>query len=264
MLGLIKNKYYIVRYGDFATNGNIKLMYGLFSLVLCIHDYISHNSNDCFIILLGSTSIWTIVEFYLHMSRTRIIKPMFITLGADKYELSQYSGIILQGLQEGGLVTTLGLYFGDRIFDLYSIIFLHIFILFTIWNIYTRTINNNISLNSSKRQVNTPVSLIFIGSLTIYDILTLYNNPEHIYRQLYMIIIMTYVCSIWTYFAWYKGFRSTEIHIINNNIIIDSKQMLESYNIKPVTKLDTFYILAYDVFFEIGLAYILFYNLFLI
>ena len=36
------------------------------------------------------------------------------------------------------------------------------------------------------------------------------------------------------------------------------------YYVKPVTNLDTFYILTYDVIFEIGVAYLLFYNMFLI
>ena len=48
MLSLVQNKYYIVRLGDFATNGNTKLLYGLFSILLCIDDYISRNSKDCF------------------------------------------------------------------------------------------------------------------------------------------------------------------------------------------------------------------------
>lgn len=265
MLFLVQNKYYIVRFGDFATNGNIKLLYGLFSFVLCFNDYISRNSNDCFIILFGSTIIWSVVELFLHISHTRIIKPMYITLWKEKYQLSQGSGIVLQGLQEGGLVTTLGLYFGDRIFDITSLIFLHIFILISMVNIYMRKTDKNIISNSSKRQVNTPTSLMLIGIITLYDIMTLYKNPEHIQRQLSMIFIMIYVCSFWTYFAWYKGFRTIEVHVKNpTNRITNSDILIPNYSIKPVTKVDTFYILAYDIFFEIGIAYLLFYNLFLV
>jgi len=76
MLPLIQNKYYIIRYGDFATNGNTKLGYGLFTLMLCMYEYIINNSLDCFIILLGSTTIWSFVELFLHISKTRVIKPM--------------------------------------------------------------------------------------------------------------------------------------------------------------------------------------------
>tara|TARA_B110000438_G_C15735482_1_gene616137 strand:+ start:204 stop:986 length:783 start_codon:yes stop_codon:yes gene_type:complete len=260
-MSLIQNKYYIVRVGDFATNGNTKLLYGLFSIVLCIDDYISRNSTDCGTILIGSTVIWTFVEFFLHYSKTRIIKPMYITLWNEKIQLSQNTGIIIQGLQEGGLVTTLGLYFGDRLFDMYYMIGLHMFILVAIGNI---CIKKNI-IKSSKRQVNTNMSLSFIGGITIYNIKSLYQYPEHIYRQLAMFSIMVYICSFWTFFLWYKGFRTIEIHIKNTSYAItNTNNSLQPYYKKDITCSDTFYILAYDVFFEIGVAYILFYNLFLI
>jgi len=265
MFSLIQNKYHIVRLGDFATNGNTKIIYGLISFILCIDDYISRNSTDCFIILLGSTIAWTFVELFLHISHTRVIKPMYIELFNNSYQLSQPTGIILQGLQEGGVITTIGLYFGDRLYDIKFIILLHVFILYIIVNIYSK---QNI-LKSSKRQVNTPSSLIFISSVTIYDIYTLYQNPEHIQRQLSMFFIMIYICSCWTFFTWYNGFRTIEIHIKNPrysaiiNADPDTTTLFE-YNMKPVTNLDTFYILAYDVVFEISIAYILFYNLFFI
>ena len=262
MLSLIQNKYYIVRLGDFATNGNTKLLYGLFSILLCIDDYISRNSKDCFIILIGSTIIWTLVEIYLHISSTRIIKPMYITLLDHKYELSQPVGIILQGLQEGGLITTLGLYFGDRINEIKYIILLHLFILYAMINIYMR---KNVT-KSSKRQVNTYSSLLFISTITIYDIKCLYQHPEHISRQFSMFFIMIYICFFWTFFSWYRGFRTIEVHIKNskyNHITDINNNSIQEYNIKPLTKVDTFYILSYDIIFEIGIAYILFYNLFL-
>ena len=260
MLSLVQNKYYIVRLGDFATNGNTKLLYGLFSILLCIDDYISRNSKDCFTILIGSTIIWTIVEIYLHISCTRIIKPMYITLLDHKYELSQSTGIVLQGLQEGGLITTLGLYFGDRITEIKYIILLHLFILYAMINVYMR---KNIT-KSSKRQVNTYSSLLFISTITIYDIKCLYQYPQHIQRQLSMFFIMVYICSFWTFFSWYKGFRSIEVHIKNPNYIVNmDNNSIQEYYIKPITKLDTFNILSYDIIFEIGIAYILFYNLFL-
>ena len=267
MLSLIQNKYYIVRLGDFATNGNTKLIYGLFSILLCIDDYISRNSEDCFIILIGSTIIWTIVELYLHISQTRVIKPMYITLCNNKYQLSQPPAIILQGLQEGGLITTLGLYFGDRITEIKYIIVLHLFILCTIINIFMK---KNI-IKASKRQVNTITCLSFIGMITVYDIRCVYLHPEQSSRQFSMFFIMIYICSFWTFFTWYNGFRTIEIHIndsnndTNNdtNISNCNTTVIQTYNIKPITNIDTFYILAYDVIFEIGIAYMLFYNLFI-
>jgi len=267
MWSLIQNKYHIVRIGDFATNGNTKILYSGVSIIMCISDYISRNSFDCLSIFVGSTIIWSFIELLLHVSRTRVIKPMYITTPyTSNYQLSQPVGIMLQGLQEGGLVTTLGLYFGDRIFEIKTFVLVHLFILFIIRTILTRP---NTTRIASKRQVNTPSSLICIGTVTVYDVYMLYHNPEHIYRQLSMFFIMTYICSIWTYFAWYRGFRTIEVHIKKRkNYItissINSDTTLEDYHIKPVTIYDTFFILAYDIFFEIGIAYMLFYNLFII
>ena len=128
-------------------------------------------------------------------------------------------------------------------------------------------------VKASKRQVNTSSSLMFISTVTIYDIESLYQNPQHLQRQLSMFFVMIYICSVWTFFTWYKGFRTIEVHIKNPtyNPLINIKSntiptvpTAPEYSVKPVTNLDTFYILAYDVIFEIGIAYILFYNLFLI
>ena len=45
---LTNNKYNIVRIGDFATKANTKINYCLFSIGLCLDDYITNNSIDCF------------------------------------------------------------------------------------------------------------------------------------------------------------------------------------------------------------------------
>ena len=263
MLSLIQNKYHIVRIGNFATNGNTKLLYGGISILMCVDDYVSQNSLQCLSIFIGSTIIWSFIELLLHVSRTRIIKPMYITTPYNsKYQLPQSAGIMLQGLQEGGLVTTLGLYFGDRIFETKTFLLVHALILFIIRTIFTRPNTTHIA---SKRQVNTPSSLLCIGTVTVYDVYMLYHNPEHIQRQLSMFFIMTYICSIWTFFAWYKGFRTIEVHEKKPHYHLnDSSTALNEYYTKPVTISDTFFILSYDIFFEIGVAYMLFYNLFII
>ena len=42
-MDLYNNKYYIIRKGDFATNGNKKIFYSLFSISLCLEEYLSRN-----------------------------------------------------------------------------------------------------------------------------------------------------------------------------------------------------------------------------
>ena len=276
-MSILENKYYIIRKGNFATNGNTKIFYSIFATILCMDDYINKKSNDCILLLIGSTIIWSIVELFLHVSKTRIIKPMYITLFGTKQELPQCLGIILQGFQEGGLITTLGLYFGDRLSDFRYLIFLHLFILFIISNIY---IKKN-TIKSSERQINTFSSVMFIGIATIYNCIKLYQNPVHLYRQLTMFSSMIYISSFWTFFAWYRGFRTIEIQLKNpdysfidfnynnnNNNINDMNNVnndnIVKYFIKKNTAFDIFIIFAYDIFFEIGIAYLFFYNLFLV
>tara|TARA_B100000902_G_C27313807_1_gene920016 strand:+ start:165 stop:932 length:768 start_codon:yes stop_codon:yes gene_type:complete len=255
-MDLIHNKYYIVRKGNFATNGNTKIMYSLLTLIFCIDDYYKNKSTDCISIMLGSTLIWTLIELLLHLSNTRVIKPMYINFFGSKKYLNKYFGIFLQGFQEGGFITTFGLYFGDRMFKLKYVILLIIITYFIIIDILIK----NSTILSSKRQINTIPSLSFISVITLYNGYCLYNNFSDFYRQMMMFLLMIYISTVWTFFAWLKGFRTVEIYIKNNNSRIDNQQ----YNKKSINIFDEFFILGYDVVFEIGIAYMLFYNLFIL
>ena len=66
------NKYYIKRIGDLQQMG-IKKIYSLFSIFLGFDDYVNNHSYDCFRIMLGSTFVWTLIEIYLNISKTRVI-----------------------------------------------------------------------------------------------------------------------------------------------------------------------------------------------
>jgi len=247
---VLNNKYFIIRIGDFATNGNRKILYFLFSLLFCFEEYFTIKSLDCFKIMIGSSFIWSLIELFLHISNTRIIKQMYIGFGENKRKINNYLGIFLQGLQEGGFVTTFGLYFADRLFQIKYFILLHLFIIFIILNIYFKKNEEKLS----KRQINTTNSIILMTSCVLYNIKMFYQHPEHNIRQLKMFFIMIYISSIWTFLVWLRGFRKVEILLKNNN----------SYISKEITYMDSFYILGYDVVFEIAIAYLTFYNLFLI
>jgi len=255
---LTDNLYYILRVGDFATNANTKLYYSAFTTLLCIDDYFSNQSSDCFAIMLYSTFAWSLIEFFLHISNTRVIKPMVFYFFQHRYKLSNYLGIFLQGFQEGGCVTTIGLYFGDRLFVSgstslfyfsHSFVYLHLLIFFIVCNVaFKQRINNC----NSKRLVNANSSIVLMSAITLYNCRTLYLYPEHVWRQLKMLFVMVYVCSFWTLAVWYKGFRMVEVYK-KNNFDLDIIQRHKGF--------DTFYVLAYDVFFEIGMAYMFFYNI---
>ena len=248
---MIHYQYYIIRKGDFATDANKKIYYSLFSIGLSLEEYLCSGSTDCFRIMFGSTIIWTLIETILHFTNTRAIKPMYITdFHKNKVLVPKSMSLFLQGFQEGGVVTTFGLYFGDRLTSLKYIIFFHLFIAYIIVNMNSK---QNISIVASKRQVNTLGSLLTMGTMTIYNSIKLYQHPEHLQRQFNMFFVMTYVCSIWTYIAYKKGFRTTETMITHNGDMI----------VKPENKVESFFILGYDVIFEISIAYITFYNLFI-
>jgi len=258
---LLDNKYYMIRNGDFATNANTKIIYGFVSGVLCIDDYVNRNSSDCIMILVTSTTVWSCVEFYLHISKTREIKPMYIMLGNHKQILPQSLGIILQAFQEGGFISTLGLYFGDRLYEMKSQVHMHMFIMLVVMNIFMK----KNKMKSSKRQVNTRTSLVLIGGASVYNMYVCYNHPEHIERQLSMFCAMVYICSYWTFFAWYRGFRSIEIHEPKKIGQCDqSDGPIQTYGVRPANYWETFCVMAYDVIFEIGMAYAFFYNITLV
>ena len=248
---LVNNKYYIIRTGDFAVNANKKIVYTIYALILCIDDYINNKSNDCFKIMLGSTLIWTIIEYLLYISDTRIIKPMFINYGQKRFELPKYLALLLQGLQEGGVVSTFGLYFGDRFFDYrYNVIY-NMFMINMVMNMNNKqTIINNLS----KRQINTLSSVIPMGIVTMFNIYCIYKYPEHTARSLNMALSMFYMSTIWTTISYIKGFRKViSLEYKNNN-----------YHIGNNIERDAFLVLAYDIIFEICSAYLTFYNLFII
>ena len=82
-----------------------------------------------------------------------------------------------------------------------------------------------------------------------------------------MFATMIYICSFWTFFAWLFKFRQVEIHTKNKNLIDDNEypyNMDQKSIIQKGTHMESFYVLAYDVIFEIGFAYVLFYNLFFV
>ena len=259
---LIHNKYHIIRYGDFANNGNSKVFYSIFAGILCFDYYQTQNSTDCIIIAVGSTLLWAIVELYLHMSGTRIIAPMFL---GPKHNpdmqiiLPPAVSALLRGAQEGGVVTTIGLYYGDKMHDISAFLRLHVFIVVVIINVWLRKPINN-SIITSKRQINTIGSILFMLSAITYDFVMLWKNPEHLYRQIKMIFVMVYMCSWWTFIAWYKGFRSIEVHVKQNNEMTNKQE----YIIKNTNTKDLFLVLGYDVLFEVGIIYLIFYNIFLI
>tara|TARA_Y100001970_G_C14139401_1_gene806237 strand:- start:253 stop:1041 length:789 start_codon:yes stop_codon:yes gene_type:complete len=250
-MNLLTDKYYIIRTGDFATDANKKIVYILLSVVLCLHDSIINKNIEYFAIMICSSIIWTIIELLLNEQKVRVIKPMKITWNNQTNIINKYVGISLQGIQEGGAVTIIGLYFGDRFGSIFYQCFYHLLIFYMVVNIGKK--KSNIK-TLSKRQINTPCSLCLMSSAAIFNIWVIVNNPSHIYRELNMFMSMVYISSIWTIISYYKDFRKVEIYLYNNH----------KYVCKPNTLIDAFVILGYDVVFEIGIAYITFYNMFII
>jgi hypothetical protein len=248
---LITNKYYIIRTGDFATDANKKIIYILLSCLLCLHDSIMNKNTEYFAVMIGSSIIWTLIELYLNKQKIRIIKPMKITWNKETKILNKYVGISLQGTQEGGVVTIIGLYFGDRFNSIYYQCFYHLLILYMTINMVKKKANIK---TLSKRQVNTPGSLCLMGGAVLFNTWIIMNNKSHFYRELNMFASMIYISSIWTIISYYKNFRKVEVHLYNNDKYIRKKE----------NWIDAFLILGYDVIFEIGIAYITFYNMFIV
>ena len=248
-----ENKYYIVRTGDFATDGNKKILYSLFSFGLCLDDYINNHSTDCFSIMIGSTMVWTFIEFLLYITKTRKMNSMYITYFDGKTQkIPKMLSLLLQGSQEGGVVTTIGLYFGDRLYQSKYLWMFHVFISYIVINMTMKQTHDG--KTRSKRQINTKPSVLLMSIITLYNLRTIILNPSHYVRQRNMFLTMIYISSIWTSIAYYKGFRKVEVQIKEDN----------RYIVKSPSHLDALCILGYDVFFEIGMAYLTFYNWFIL
>ena len=100
--------------------------------------------------------------------------------------------------------------------------------------------------------VNTNTSVGFIGLATIYDVYVLATADTPLFkRQLSMLLVMIYFSAWWTCATWWVGSRGVEVIDPNVNLIVTRNSMT------------TFLVLTYDVVFEIGFAYLLFYNLFI-
>jgi len=251
---ILTSKYYITRTGEFATDANKKILYIILASCLCYHDYISRNNTEYISIFIGASLFWILIELFLNLSKSRIINPMVINFWyGKKINLNTYTSICLQGIQEGGVVTIIGLYFGDRFMNLYYQGIFHIIIFYMLGNMIIKKSNLKIR---SRRQVNTPSSIVIMGSVTLYNFMMSYYYQHHIYRQGYMFISMVYISTIWTYVSYYKRFRSVETEILD----IETYK----YTIQKHNNTTSFYILTYDVIFEIGIAYVTFYNLFII
>lgn len=248
---LLINKYYIIRTGDFATDANKKLIYIFLSCLLCLHDSIVKKNVEYFAVMIGSSIIWTAIELFLNVQKVRIIKPMKLTWNNKSIILNKYTGICLQGIQEGGVVTIIGLYFGDRFYSGFYQCFYHLLITYMALNMIKKKSNTKAL---SRRQINTPGSICLMSGATIFNAWIIINNPSQFYREINMFISMIYICSIWTAISYYKNFRKVEVYIYNNN----------NYTRKSENLMDAFLILGYDVIFEIGIAYITFYNMFII
>jgi hypothetical protein len=253
---MIHRKCYIIRKGDFAVDANKKIFYSLFSVALCLEDYRQKHSTDCFSIMAGSSIVWTLIETYLHVTNTRLMKPMYITrMNQRKILVPKPLAICLQGMQEGGVVTTFGLFFGDRLSEPGYLVMFHAFIGYILLNMSSKERISPNARVSSKRQVNTTGSLCLMGGITAYNIAELYHHPQHLQRQAGMFFAMIYVCAIWTLISYYKNFRGVEVQVKGRHT--DHYRVRKSHT-------DALIILGYDVIFEIGVAYITFYNWFVL
>ena len=90
--------------------------------------------------------------------KNKVIKPMYLTGPyKQKFLLPKYLSLFLQGFQEGGVVTTFGLYFGDRITHTKYFLFFHLFISYIILNM---TQKQNISNIASKDKLT--ISVLYL------------------------------------------------------------------------------------------------------
>lgn len=222
------NHYYIVRHGAFATKGEVKLLYSIFSLYMC-------DGNIEYLALFAVSSIlWALVELVLQLCGTRKIQPMQF-LGRP---LPLAASLMLQGAQEGGFVCVYGIWFGDRLFSHWNyLVSTNLFMLSLIlWNGRNA---KNLEQNASRRCITAFWPLFALTITGIVNVIgLLYIETD---RPMRMLFVMSLLGAVWTAGQVALGMRGV------------------MHGDKPGTALETFAVLSFDVLIEIACAYLPFY-----
>lgn len=214
--------YFIIRNVGFATNGNIKLLFTFFSLLICTL------GNDYLSLFFISTIYWASFEFLLQLLQIRKIESMHMYIFDEIITLPIPIACIFQGSMEAGFITISSLFL-TRSSNIIKI-------LYSIW-IFLHTIylcKNNIKMTgSSRRRVTSKLSIIILSLVTLFDFIYLLPKFSEYF------INMVLISSVWTIATYICGTR-----------------IVQNKNEEIVSFIEHFCVFTFDIVIEIGFMYL--------
>lgn len=236
---MFENILFIIRNGDFGTDYFSKLLFLIFSLIVCFYDFKKNNRKDYFFIFLIGTFIWFLVEFSVQALGIRVTEAFMFGL-----PLPIFIAALLRGAAEGGFIILFGVFFADRLNKKWILTFLILCVLvFSLTLLTQQGVSTNGEVASRRDLLNTG-GLVYMSLMIIFDIFWLSKTTSKIRkRAIYSLLAMIIFTGAWTLGEYLAGTRWIELGSV----------LAPSYL--------QFIGLSYDVIVEIGLAYIPFLGL---
>jgi len=246
---------FMIRGGSFGEDFGAKLIMGLLALIACIYDWKKNERMDYLWIYIFATVIWAASELLLQLSGTRVFQEKDF-FGIDITH-AIYLTVILQGMSEAALVTTIGIFFGDRIKNkdtrkrwiVIYLIFLSGFVLLYLRNgiNFASVPEGDLSI-PSRRDMFPLLANIFIAIMCAIAIIWFIKaDSETRKRGLFTYLIMASFIAWWTLMEWLSGQRWIEVGNLTNGVYS---------NLSRADPFVEFLALAYDYMVEVSLIYI--------
>ena len=246
----------MIRGGSFGEDFGLKLIMGLAALAACIYDWRKNKRLDYLWVYFFATLIWAGSEIMLQLGGTRVFQEKFF-FGIDVSNIIIFTAT-LQGMSEAALVTTIGLFIGDRLIDedsrksgILGLIILMVLLTFQ----YLRSGINFANVNAgdlsipSRRDMFPLMANVFIAIMCTLAIIWLIKSDSATRKRgIAMYLVMAGFIAWWTLMEWLSGQRWIEVGTINPD---------GSYsNLRRADALIEFLALAYDYMIEVSLIYV--------
>ena len=108
---ILQNIYYLVRDGNFGTNYNWKLYFGLAAFIVCMYFLIKHQQKDYLYIFSLGSLIWFGIEVLLESLGYRNIGQVYLF----NFPIPMVLGAFLRGISESGFAAVAGVLAGDTL-----------------------------------------------------------------------------------------------------------------------------------------------------
>lgn len=244
---MLKNTLFMVRNGSFGIDFNQKLFITIIGLFVCFYYWKTNKNKDYLWVYLIGSFIWFLIELGAQMQGIRIMNTSYLF----GFQIPVVIASLLRGTSEGGFVALLGLFIADKLMNKKEIKTGLVILVVVMAILLLNTINQGLPFKNiggivaSRRNLFTPVSLIFMSIASIFNIIWIMKVSYKVrQRVLGMFLVMILITGFWTFVEYLVNTRWIEIETVG--LLSKASLFLQIIG------------LFYDVVIEIGLCYILF------